>query len=144
VIDVTVAQGTPPPFERPTGIIAAGGWTTYLYALAQRVPVSEHDRVETLRRRLATMSIPRREVEDGFLCPPTAHGLAQTTRVQNATYYSYGPVTIPLTGNVELRTALVHFDPDRRVNFSELEAIAPQIDVSRRLLTGAITWPRSA
>ena len=138
VIDVTMAQGTPPPFERPSGVIAAGGWTTYLYALVQRVPFSEYDRVEALRRRLASLSIPRQEVQEGFLLPGTVHGLAQTTRTQEHMYYSYGPVRVPLSGNVELRTALVHFDGERRVNFSELEAIAPPIDVSRRRLTGAI------
>lgn len=137
LIDCAMVRGTPPPFT-PTGLVEAGAWVVYLWALAQRVEFKDYDRVEALRYRLSTMSIPRREVEEGFYVPGTAHALEMTTRTQRSQFYSYGPVDVPLTGNVERRAVLVHFDPMHRVRLEELEALAPQVN-KPRTLTGAIT-----
>lgn len=132
LIDSTAVKGTPPPFK-PSGIVEAGAWVTYLFVLDQRATFAEYDRVEELRYRLSTMSIPRQPVEDGFWLPNTTCGISESTRTQTEQYYSYGSVNIPLRGVTEQKTALVMFDPSHRVRLEELEAVAPNVSKPRSM-----------
>jgi hypothetical protein len=132
LVDAHVPQGTPPPVK-PSGIIAAGDWSVYIWILDQRASFTEYDRVEALRFRLASLGARRQSLDEGFPCPGSVVGLTETQRTQELQYYSYGPVKVPLTGNVETRAVLDFFDVSRKVSLAELEAIAPQVSKPRTL-----------